>query len=76
MRHDNVYNDSFAHRTDFNPRAYVRHDLIFKSANVYPCEVCKEKTSWVSMSFETHVCSEECLDALWKEYNDYCEGDK
>ena len=55
---------------DFEPKDL----LIFKSVTEYPCDVCKEKTTWISMSFEAPVCSEECLNKLWKEYNDYCEG--
>ena len=50
--------------------------LVFKSSKEQPCAMCKENTSWINLCFEANVCSEECLDALWKEYNDYCVRDE
>ena len=65
MKFDKKYPEA---QTDFEPK-----DLfIFKSGRVYGCMVCKDKTRWISISFGTYVCSEECLDALWKEYHDAC----
>ena len=65
MKFDEKYPEA---QTDFEPK-----DLfIFKSGREYGCANCKEKTKWISISFETYVCSEECLDALWKEYHDAC----
>lgn len=38
-----------------------------------PCQICKEPTSWVSLSFETSICSQECLTKLWDEFSEYNE---
>ena len=54
---------------DFEPKDL----LIFKSSKEQPCAMCKENTLWISLCFETHVCSEECLVKLWKEYNEYTD---
>ena len=42
---------------------------IIKTEDVKVCFVCKHRsTSWVSMSFFAHICSEKCLGKLWDKY--------
>lgn len=37
-----------------------------------PCWHCGRPTQWVELNFEAHLCSEECVDAKWKEYFEAC----
>lgn len=46
-------------------------DSVIKSNDevLHHCYVCEDKTSFISVSFETPVCSEECLDILWSRFD-------
>jgi len=37
-----------------------------------PCWICGEPTSWLEVSFEAPICSEECDDKAWKQYSNAC----
>jgi endogenous inhibitor of DNA gyrase (YacG/DUF329 family) len=41
---------------------------VFKTEDVAPCSKCGTPTVWVEISFEAHVCSEECQRLWWDEY--------
>lgn len=52
------------------PGQEIEYDgaYLFKSDKSSPCWHCKELTSWIDLSFETWLCSEECEQAKWNEY--------
>jgi hypothetical protein len=37
------------------------------------CRQCGELTHYVEVNFETPLCSQACVDAMWDEYFDACE---
>ena len=41
---------------------------LFKSDREFPCWQCGEMTLWIDLSFEAHLCSEECEDEKWEEF--------
>jgi hypothetical protein len=45
---------------------------VIKLASLNPCWHCSRPTRWVELNFESHLCSEECTDAKWKEYFAAC----
>lgn len=34
------------------------------------CFICHEKTYWIDIHFECFICSEECEDKIWSEYEE------
>ena len=48
---------------------YNGSDYIVDSLSSGPCLVCKEATRWIDLNFEAYLCSTECEDALWAEYD-------
>lgn len=32
------------------------------------CAICKKKTFFAEVNFETFICSPECEDSIWEEY--------
>ena len=44
--------------------------VCFKDSPPKPCWHCGEPTVFVEISFEANLCSEECVDAKWKEYEE------
>jgi hypothetical protein len=43
-------------------------DAFFVGSQEYPCIQCDQSTRWVDFIFETHICSEECSEAVWSEF--------
>ena len=49
-------------------------DIVFEGSAIWkygepqPCWHCGELTSWIDISFEAPLCSEECEQAKWAEY--------
>jgi len=49
-------------------------DIQFEGSSVWkygepqPCWHCEELTSWIDISFEAHLCSQECERAKWEEF--------
>jgi hypothetical protein len=37
------------------------------------CWHCQKLTKFYSISFGAHLCSTECADAKWEEYNEACK---
>jgi len=40
------------------------------------CWHCGDETEWIDISFEAHLCSEECERAKWKEYAETFNGEQ
>ena len=57
--------------TVYDDIEYSSDDYIY-APEAKPCWNCGDLTHWVSLSFEAHLCSEECADAKWEEYTDAC----
>lgn len=58
-----------------NDEIYWNGDSVIKSEYEQPCVVCHEYTHWYSLSFLGPVCSTECLDKLWEDFDrDYLKG--
>lgn len=57
---------------DLFPNATIGHEpeclLVFLSAFTDVCWVCGNVTPWVSLSFESHVCSMVCEDIGWNRF--------
>lgn len=47
-------------------------DLIIKGTSDKPCFNCGTPTPYIEISFEAHMCSEECNDQKWREYEEDC----
>jgi len=66
----------FAHKYPDMPHlAYVEEQgdtIVFFANGLYPCGQCQLLTSWYSISFHYHVCSEECLQSLWGSFVHEC----
>lgn len=49
------------------PEAQVDQDQVqygvYRSGVIGTCFVCGKRTSWVDISFDAHLCSEECEQA-------------
>lgn len=43
---------------------------IIKTKTEYPCEICKQATYFAELNFEAPICSDECCDALYEEYDE------
>lgn len=43
-----------------------------KSKEARPCCVCETYTPWIEINFEGHICSEECDNIKWAEYEEAC----
>ena len=41
---------------------------IFRGAARGRCWICGRRTRWVSLGFETHICSMVCDDLAWTRY--------
>jgi hypothetical protein len=48
--------------------------LSLKGKNLGLCLVCGTLTNWVDFCFEAGMCSEECSDKGWKEYQEACKN--
>jgi len=47
-------------------------DFTIKAGESKPCYICGITTSWLNGSFQTFICSPECANKLWNEYNEAC----
>jgi len=45
----------------------------FEGTEERNCSHCKKPTRRIEVNFETHLCSMECCDAMWKEYEEACK---
>lgn len=43
-------------------------ESVIRGKELKPCDICKNDTFWIEISFSTYVCSEECQKELWKRY--------
>jgi len=34
------------------------------------CFICREFTTFIEVNFEAPLCSDQCVEAMWKEYFD------
>lgn len=41
---------------------------VFLGSREEPCMHCGRLTQWIDLSFEAHICSEECSQAAWQEF--------
>ncbi len=48
-------------------------DTMIHGKTARPCFNCHTLTNWVSISFEAHICSEECNTKVWKDYQEACQ---
>jgi len=49
---------------------------LFKYGDPLPCWHCGDETEWIDISFEAHLCSEECERAKWREYAETFNGEQ
>lgn len=49
---------------------YHKGDTVMKFDGNASCGMCSEDTSFCTISFECGICSEECLDNLWGEFEE------
>lgn len=63
---EGIYPDVPEH---FESREYP---IMVKFAEYHECEICHRPTRWIEISFEAYICSDECYDCIWKEYEDAC----
>lgn len=43
---------------------------LFYSGRYYDCFVCHEITPFIEINFEAHVCSEECRNIMYENYDE------
>ena len=65
MKFDTIY--STAREDD---EIIYKGSTLFKCKIAEPCWHCGEETFWIDLSFEAHLCSEECEDAKWEEFQE------
>lgn len=47
---------------------------IYKGNEEHPCCICKEPTAYYEdVGVANHVCSSQCLDQFWINYNNACK---
>lgn len=63
------FNDKYLNAPlSFQPRA----ESIFKCGEL-KCWHCGILTTWIDYCFEAGLCSEECYQAKWQEYQEACQ---
>lgn len=58
--------------TPINGEVQYKDDVYVRFETIKPCWNCGQATQWASLSFEAHLCSQECADKKWTEFiSDY-----
>lgn len=45
------------------------YDDVLLVGSLGPCAVCGRQTRFIDICWEAHICSDECNNALWDEFN-------
>lgn len=59
--------------TDKDGFKFIREHSIMVGSSLEKCCMCPDSTEFIDICSETHMCSTECRDKFYKEYDEYLE---
>lgn len=57
--------------TDKDGFKFIREHSIMVGKTPRKCRICTETTEFIDICSEAHICSTECQEKLYKEYDEY-----
>jgi hypothetical protein len=63
---------------DFNKKMFTDDDMkkfsLIKGEELKPCMICKELTPYIEVCAEARMCSKECYDEFYDQYNKFLKN--